>query len=108
MDKKDSVRLKHILDSAKAALSYVQNKKRSDLDHDRMLLSALIRELEIIGEASNYLSSGAKKKHSTIPWKEIISMRNRLIHAYFDINHDLLWLTVTEDLPILILQLESE
>lgn len=66
-----------------------------------MLLSAIIRELEIIGEAVNMLSENFQNKHQHIPWKDMIGMRNRLIHAYFDINLDIVWETVTVDIPVL-------
>ena len=99
MQHKDLARLKHMLDSANAALSFIKGRLRKDLDIDRQLLSALIRELEILGEAANHTSQDTQLKLTQIPWKQIISMRNRLIHAYFDINKDIVWNTVQKILP---------
>lgn len=72
-----------------------------------MLLSAIIRELEIIGEAGNMISEDFKIKHSQIPWKDLIGMRNRLIHAYFDVNLDIVWKTVSEDVPDLLKEFQK-
>ena len=77
-----------MLDSIKAIISFVEGRSRIDLDTDRQLLSAIIRELEIIGEAANNISEHTQEKIEQIPWKKIIGMRNRLIHAYFDINRN--------------------
>ena len=79
-----------MLDSTEAILSFAKGKRRSSLDKDRLLLSAILRELEIIGEAANRISEKTKKQFSDIPWKELIGMRNRLIHAYFDVDHDII------------------
>ena len=100
MDSKDLVRLKHMRDSAEAILSFIKGKRRTSLDKERLLLSAVLRELEIIGEAANKISDKTKKQLSYFPWKELIGMRNRLIHAYFDVDHDIIWKTVREYLPI--------
>lgn len=99
MESKDLVRLKHMLDSTEAILSFIKGKRRTSLDKDRLLLSAVLRELEIIGEAANKISDKTKKQFSHFPWKELIGMRNRLIHAYFDVDHDIIWKTVREYLP---------
>ena len=100
------VRLMHILEASKAAVKHLYRKKRKDLDTNRTILSAAIRELEIIGEAANSIPAVIQKKYSQIPWKQMIAMRNRLIHAYFDIDHDIVWITITQDLPVLIHELE--
>ena len=99
MENKDLARLKHMLDSTEAILSFAKKKRRSFLDKDRLLLSAILRELEIIGEAANKISEKTKKRFSHLPWKELIGMKNRLIHAYFDVDRDIIWKTVREYLP---------
>ena len=101
MRKDDRVRLQHMLEAANEALSFIQGKTRPDLDNDRMLVLSLVKELEIIGEAAGKVSPEVRSQNSAIPWQDISGMRNRLIHAYFDINVDILWQTVTEDLPAL-------
>ena len=107
MNDQTYVRLKHMLDASQAALKHLARSKRKDLDTNRTILSAIVRELEIIGEAANSIPSTFKKKHPEIQWKQMIAMRNRLIHAYFDIDHDIVWITVKNYLPPLIQQLEK-
>ena len=62
--------------------------------------------MEIVGEAAAHLSSATKESQPDIPWGEIVGMRNRLVHAYFEVDIGLVWRTVQEDLPPLIAQLE--
>ena len=107
MRKDDRIRLQHMLDAANEALIFIQGKVRADLDSDRMLVLSLIRELEIIGEAASNVSRQTRSQNSTIPWPDITGMRNRLIHAYFDVDLDTVWKTVTKDLPVLKAELEK-
>ena len=107
MENNDLVRLKHMLDSAQAILSFLKGKKRASLDSDRMLASAVSRELEIIGEAAGKISEKTRKKFPKLPWSQLIGMRNRLIHAYFDVNHDTVWDTVKNEIPKLVTELEK-
>lgn len=72
-----------------------------------MLVLALIKDLEIIGEAANKISVELQNQNSAIRWQDIIGMRNRLIHGYFDINLDIVWSTVTKNLPSLKAELEK-
>jgi uncharacterized protein with HEPN domain len=74
MESKDLARLKHMLDSTEAILSFTKGKRRASLDKDRLLLSAVLRELEIIGEAANRVSEKTKKRLPELPWKELIAM----------------------------------
>lgn len=103
----DSVRLKHIRDAAEEAVALCQGRTRQDLDTDRMLNLSLVRLLEIIGEAANGISDELKETHSHIPWHQMTSMRNRLIHGYFDVNLDVVWQTVKNDLPSLVQQVKN-
>lgn len=96
-----------MFDAAKEATSFIQEEKRASLDADRKLVLALMKSIEIIGEAATKITKECRDDFSQIPWPNIIGMRNRLIHAYFDINLDILWKTVTEDLPTLIDDLEK-
>lgn len=100
MENKDLSRLKHMLDSTEAILSFAKGKRKTSLDSNRLFRSAVVRELEIIGEAANSISEKTKRQFPHFPWKELIGMRNRLIHAYFDIDHDILWKTIREYLPL--------
>ena len=106
MRKDDSIRLQHMLDAAKESEFFVKDKTRDDLDSDRKLVLALVKSVETIGEAASKISEECQKNLSQIPWADIIGMRNRLIHAYFEINLDILWKTLIEDLPPLIADLE--
>ncbi len=107
MVNKDVVRLRHMLDSAKAILTFLKGKKRTSLNTNRMLSSAVIREFEVLGEAAGKVSQKTQKRFSKLPWKEIIGMRNRLIHVYFDVSYDIVWKTAKDHLPNFIRQLEG-
>lgn len=70
-----------------------------------MLVLSLVKSIEIIGEAANRVSHEVRQRYSTIPWQDIVAMRNRLIHAYYDVNLDILWDTITVELPQLVNEL---
>ena len=103
----DSTRVKHILDASREAVGFLEGRDRADLDQDRMLNLSLVRLFEIIGEAAGGLSDSFKEKHSPIPWHQMVGMRNLLIYGYFEVNLDMVWKTVKEDLPPLIETLEK-
>ena len=105
MTRDDLVKLRHMFDAAQEAVGFSQGRSRRELDTNRMLSLSLIRLLEVIGEAASGISSSFRLCHPDIAWKQISGMRNRLIHGYYDINLDIVWKTVTEDLPVLIGQL---
>ena len=107
MFKDDRIRMQHMLDAAMEAESFAANRSRSDLDHDRMLVLSLVKDVEIIGEAAAHVTEETRSAYPQIPWLEIVGVRNRLIHAYFDIDLDRVWDTVVEDLPPLIRMLKK-
>jgi len=107
MRRDDSIRFRHMLDAAKEVMSFAKNKTRKDLDNDRMLTLSLVKSIEIIGEAASKVTDETKKRFPEIPWTNMIAMRNRLIHAYFDIDLDVLWGTIVDDLPPFIEDLEK-
>ncbi len=107
MDKKDLHRLNHMLDAAKAISHHIRNRVESDLEEDRLLLGGIIRELLLIGEAANAVSSLCKEAFPNIPWRKIIGMRNQLIHGYFDISYRIVWSTVQDEIPKLVVALEK-
>ncbi len=94
----DRVRIQHMIDAANEALSFVADKRRADLDRDRKLVLALVKSIEIVGEAASKVSRELKTESPQIPWIDIAAMRNRLIHGYFDVNLDIVWQTVTQEL----------
>lgn len=107
MRKDDDVRLRHMLDAAHEALGFVRGRNRVDLNSDRQLVLALVKAIEIIGEAAFRTSENARAQFPEIRWEDIVGMRHRLVHAYFDINLDVLWKTVQDDLAPLITRLEQ-
>ena len=97
-----------MLDAANEARSFVEAKQRTDLDMDRLFTLALTRCVEIIGEAASRVSDDTKRSLPAIPWADVIGMRNRLVHAYFEVDLDILWATVQTELPKLIAALEPK
>lgn len=98
----DRTRLNHIIDSASEAMGYVYGIDRASFDGNRLLQHGIVRCVEIVGEASARLSKQTRDANPQVPWVDIIGMRNRIVHAYFDIDIELVWKTVTEDLPELL------
>lgn len=98
----NSVSFRHMLDYALEAVAMTKGKKRADLDKDRKLNLALVRLLEIIGEAATRIPKEEQVRYADISWSEIISLRNRLIHGYDTVDFDILWQIVSQDLPKLV------
>jgi uncharacterized protein with HEPN domain len=88
-----------MLDAAQEARAFAHNRRRDELAQDRQLTLALVKTIEIIGEAASQITFEVRQQHPEIPWPSIIAMRNRLVHAYFDIDLDRVWDTLTDDLP---------
>ena len=101
MKKDDTVFLKHILDAINLIEEYLKDKSYEEFKDNHMLQDAVIRELEIIGEAAKNLSKEFRNKHSDIPWRQIAGMRDKLIHGYFGVDLDAVWDTATIDIPSL-------
>lgn len=95
-----------MLDAAREAMSFAAGRSRADLGRDRMLVLAIVKDVEIIGEAAARTTPALQNSHPEIPWAQIIAMRNRLTHAYFDVDLQVVWDTVTDDLPQLAALLE--
>lgn len=103
-DPGESVR--DMLDHAREAVEMTRGRGRSDLDANRMLALALTRLMEIIGEACVRVPDEFRTLHPGVPWRDISDLRNRLVHGYDAINHDILWKVISDDLPPLIDRLE--
>jgi len=97
----DKIRIQHMIDAAEEIKSFVTDVSEQDFIKNRMLILAVIKEIEIIGEAASKVSEITKLEYSHIPWQDIVAMRNRLIHGYFDVNVKLLWNTVKNNIPTL-------
>ncbi len=103
----DTVRMLHMLDAARDAIEFLGSESLDTLKSDKKLGYSIIRSLEIIGEAAANVSDDTRVKYPEIEWAVITGMRNRLVHAYFDINYNIVWQTVKENLPSLIEKLEK-
>jgi len=106
LPREDAVRLRHMLDAAKAAEEFARGHSRQDLDNDLMLVFAVVRAVEVIGEAASKVTKEGRANVPDIPWAAIVGMRHRVVHAYYDIDLDRVWDTLTADLPPLIVALE--
>ena len=102
----DRVRLCHIVDALSAAIRFTEGRSREDLDRDQMLAFAVLHAIQIVGEAAGKISAEFRDQYPQIPWALIMGMRHRLVHAYFDVNHDILWTTATESVPELLAQID--
>ncbi len=106
MRKDGEVRLRHMLDAARETVAFARGRTHADLRNDRQLMRTLVKGVEIGGEAATQVSEPTRQRLPEIPMARIVGMRNRLVHAYFDINLDIVWETVQGDMPKLISQLE--
>lgn len=88
-----------MLDAIQSAFTFVIGRERAHIDTDQMLQFALVRAVEIVGEAASKVSSEGRSELPDVDWLDVVGMRNRLVHAYFDINKDILWATVQISLP---------
>ncbi len=95
-----------MLEAAQEAVTLGSGRSGEDLLQDRVLTLALVKCIEIIGEAAARVSPEMRAEHSQIPWADIVAMRNRLTHGYFDVDLDRVCDTLTADLPPLIAALE--
>ena len=105
--REDAVRLRHMLDATQKAQQFIKGRTRAEIERDETLTLALVRLLEIIGEAAKSVSPETRQRYPDIPWKEITGTRDRLIHGYFDVDWNILWQILTVDLPPLITTLEQ-
>lgn len=102
----DEVRMRHMLDYSREALELSKDRTREDLHTDRVMELALVRLIEIIGEAASRVSEESREANPEIPWSQIVSLRNRLIHGYDSVDLDILWEILQADLPDLISKLD--
>lgn len=103
----DCNRLRHIVEAAHEVADYVHGVTQVEFARQRTLQHSTVRCIEIIGEAASRLSPELRDSTPDIPWQDMVGMRNRLIHAYFDIDLDLVWQTATVELPAIIPRVEA-
>lgn len=99
MRKSPIIFLDHILDSIKLLEEYILNLEYKDFESDYEKQDAVIRRLEVLGEAIRNLPEEFLDKYPEIPWRDIVDFRNVLIHEYFDVNVERVWRTIVEDIP---------
>jgi uncharacterized protein with HEPN domain len=95
-----------MLDAAREAIKSAAGRTRDDLKKDYVWMMGLVKCVEIIGEAAARVGNHTKEIHPEIPWLQIVAMRNRLVHVYFEIDIDEVWKAVTDDLPPLVRELQ--
>jgi uncharacterized protein with HEPN domain len=103
----DEVLLRDMLDHARKATAATRGRVREELDRDDLLAAGLERFIEVVGEAASKVSDPTRRQLPEIPWREIVGMRNRLVHGYASVDHDVIWDVATVDLPALVLALEA-
>lgn len=102
MHSADRVRVTRMVDAIESVLKFTSGRGRSDIESDEMLLFAIVRAVEILGEAASKVSAEGRALAPSIPWSVIVGMQNRLVHAYFDIDANIVWNTATQALPVLL------
>jgi uncharacterized protein with HEPN domain len=107
MTPRDEVSMRQMLDHANEADQLASERKREDLDTDRLFHLAMTRLLEIVGEAAARVSQTTRDQYPQIVWPQIVGLRNRLVHGYDEVDCDILWLIVQDDLPKLIAELKQ-
>jgi uncharacterized protein with HEPN domain len=105
--KDDFAYIEHILLCISKIQEYTRNLEQKEFDKNELIQDAVIRNIEIIGEATKKISSDLKSQYKEIPWKEMSGMRDKLIHDYFGVGVDVVWKTVKEDIPYLKLLFQS-
>ncbi len=96
-----------MLDGAREAGDLIAGRSRADYDADRTLRLALVRLLEVVGEAASRIPLDFRDEHTEIPWFGVVGLRNRLIHGYDDVDYDIVWRILVEDIPSLVTVLEE-
>ena len=101
MEKDDRVFLQHVLDSITIIEEYLQGVDEEKFMQTRLLQDGVIRQIEIVGEAIRHVSRDMRRTYSEIPWQDVAGMRDKLIHDYFGVDLEKVWLTTQDDLPVL-------
>ncbi len=105
--KEDLIYISHILTAISDIKDFTAGMTKKDFFKNKMAEHAVVRNIEVIGEASKHLSAKFREKHKDIPWKDIIKMRNKVTHFYFGINYDIVWKVVKRDIVLLGKKLEA-
>jgi uncharacterized protein with HEPN domain len=103
----DAVTLCQMLEHMQEAVSLAQGRTVAELETDRVFFLALLKLVEIVGEAASRVSESIQAAHPEIPWREMVGTRNRLVHGYDAVDHEILWEIVAADFPPLVRRLKS-
>ena len=103
----DRIRMRHMLDAARQALSFAQGRTRSDLDADAMFRRAVTHCIQEIGEAASQVGEATRDTVPQLPWRQVVGMRHNLVHVYFNIKHEAVWQVLSQDLQPLVEALEA-
>jgi len=101
MKRDDTVYLHHILDAIESIENYTKGMSENEFLSNSMAHDAVVRQIEIIGEAARNVSDEFQNKHPNLPWTKMIGIRNKITHEYFNVNYAIVWDTVKDDLPLL-------
>ncbi len=93
--------IEDILESIDLIENYIESMKLTDFKQDRKTIDAVVRNLEIIGEATKYIPGEIKIKYPDIDWKGILGLRNRIVHQYFGLSLNIVWHIIKNELPLL-------
>ena len=96
-----------MIEAGEAVAQFLAGRERADLDRDRLLLFAVVRAIEVMGEAASKVTGETRLDAADVPWGAIVGMRNRLIHGYFDINTEIVWRTAAREIPPLLPRLRA-
>ena len=103
----DKTRISHMIEAAEEAVAFARNRSIDDIRADRALALALVKCLEMVGEASFKTSRNFRDDHADIPWRVMIDLRNHLVHEYHDIDIERVWITIQKDLPSILPSLKT-
>lgn len=103
LKKDDNVYIQHMIDNSNKAINFIKDISREDFDNDKKLRLALTHLLQIIGEAARRISPEFRGNHPQIPWKGIVGMRSKVVHDYLNVDEDIVWETIKNNLAPLVL-----
>lgn len=95
----DTVYLRHILDAIARIEDYLSGVDQTTFTNTHLLQDGVIRQLQIVGEATSRISPELRERHADIPWADIVGMRHKIIHDYFGVDLDVVWMAATEEVP---------